>query len=66
MNRQETQPNSASTDRMLEVSAAQKVQTIAGQFAARGVAKAVAETKKADTDFRQGLLFEKFIGSENK
>ena len=43
MNRQETQPNSASRDRMLEVSAAQKVQTIAGQFAARGVAKAVAE-----------------------
>jgi len=30
------------------------------------VAKAVAETKKAETDFRQGLLFEKFIGSENK
>lgn len=43
MNRQETQPNSASRDRMLEVSAAQKVQMIAGQFAARGVAKAVAE-----------------------
>ena len=43
MNRQETQLNNASVGRMLEVSAAQEVQTIAHRFAARGVAKAVAE-----------------------
>lgn len=43
MNRQETQLNNASAGRMLDVSVAQEVETIAGQFAARGVAKAVAE-----------------------
>ena len=42
MSRQETQLNSASANRMLEVSAAPKVQAIAQQFEARGVAKAVA------------------------
>ena len=42
MNRQETQLNSASVGRMLEVSAAQEVQTITQSFAARGVAKAVS------------------------
>ena len=43
MNSQETQPNNASSCRMLEVSATQEVKTIAQRFAARGVAKAVAE-----------------------
>ena len=43
MNRQETQLNSASVGRMLTVSAAQEVEAIAQRFAARGVAKAVAE-----------------------
>ena len=43
MNRQETQPNNASSCRMLEVSATQEVETIAQRFASRGVAKAVAE-----------------------
>ena len=42
MNRQEAQLNNASVGCMLEVSATQKVETIAQQFAARGVAKAVA------------------------
>ena len=42
MNRQETQLNSASVGGKLVVSAAQEVQTITEQFAARGVAKAVA------------------------
>ena len=42
MNRQQTQLNNASVGRMLEVSAAQEVQTIADQFASRGAAKAVA------------------------
>ncbi len=42
MNRQETQLNSASVGRMLEVSAAQEVETITQKFMARGVAKAVA------------------------
>ena len=42
MNRQETQLNSASTGRMLAVSAAQEVQSITKRFAARGVTRAVA------------------------
>ena len=42
MNRQERQLNSSSVGGMLEVSAAQEVQTITQSFAARGVAKAVA------------------------
>lgn len=42
MNHHETQPNNASVDCMLEVSAAQEVETITQKFAARGVAKAVA------------------------
>ena len=40
MNRQEIQSNNASVGRMLEVSAAQKVENISEQFAGRGVAKA--------------------------
>ena len=43
MNRQEAQLNNASVGRMLEVSTAQEVETIAQKFLARGVAKAVAE-----------------------
>ena len=43
MNRQETQLNNASCGRMLEVSAAQEVETIAQRFIARGVTKAIAE-----------------------
>ena len=43
MNSQETQLNNASSCQMLEVSATQKVETIAQRFAARGVAKAVAQ-----------------------
>ena len=43
MNRQEAQLNSASAGGMLVVSSTQKVETIAQQFAARGVAKAVAD-----------------------
>ena len=43
MNRQEVQLNNASVGRMLEVSTAQEVETIAQKFLARGVAKAVAE-----------------------
>ena len=42
MNRQDTQLNNASVGCMLEVSAAQEVQTITNQFASRGVAKAIA------------------------
>ena len=42
MDRQETQLNNASAGRMLEVSAVQEVQSIAEQFGARGVVKAVA------------------------
>ena len=54
MNRQETQLNNASVGRMLEVSAAQEVETIAGQFASRGVAKAVAEqtTEQIEKEFQ--------------
>ena len=47
MNRQEAQLNNASVGRMLDVSVAQEVETIAGQFASRGVAKAVAEAARA-------------------
>ena len=43
MNSQETQLNNASSCQMLEVSATQKVETITQRFAARGVAKAVAQ-----------------------
>ena len=43
MNSQETQLNKASSCQMLEVSATQKVETIAQRFTARGVAKAVAQ-----------------------
>ena len=42
MNRQDTQLNSASVGRMLEVSTVAKVQAITQQFGARGIAKAVA------------------------
>ena len=42
MNRQEKQLNNTSAGRMLEVSAAQEVEAIACQFAARGVVKAIA------------------------
>ena len=54
MNRQETQLNNASVGRMLDVSAAQEVETIAGQFASRGVAKAVAEqtTEQIEKEFQ--------------
>ena len=43
MNRGETQLNSASVGRMLEVSTAQEVENITNHFASRGVVKAVAE-----------------------
>ena len=43
MNCQETQLNNASSCRMLEVSAAQEVETITQKFVTRGVAKAVAQ-----------------------
>lgn len=47
MNRQETQLNSASVGRMVEVSVAPVVSAIAEQFSARGVAKAVvAQTRE--------------------
>ena len=42
MNCQKTQLNNASAGKMLEVSAAQEVQTIAHQFESRGAAKAIA------------------------
>ncbi len=68
MNRQETQLNNASRGRMLEVSAAHGVQTIAEHFEARGVVKAVVaqnaeqiekeiETKKiAPTAYRLSAM----------
>ncbi len=74
MNRQETQLNNASVGRMLEVSAAQEVETIAQQFTARGVAKAVAtqtteqitkekETRKiAPTAYRLSSMSDAAIG----
>ena len=42
MNCRETQSNNASLDRMLEISAAHEVQSIAEQFESRGIVKAVA------------------------
>ena len=74
MNRQETQLNNASVGCMLEVSAAQEVETIAQQFTARGVAKAVAtqtteqitkekETRKiAPTAYRLSSMSDAAIG----